>query len=135
MFRFGVMGAGNIARKFCEAVTLIEDCKVVAVASKSRERAFSFAMEHGINSAYGDYTVMLEQEKPDAVYIAVLPMDHAKLIELCLIHHTPVLCEKTIYRNSEEAIHYANFQKIIIHFLWKLCGVDSYPQLQRQKNG
>ncbi len=37
------MGAGNIAVKFCHAVSLLEDCEVVAVAGKSPERAERFA--------------------------------------------------------------------------------------------
>ena len=32
-FRFAVMGAGNIANKFCDAVNRIADCEVAAVAS------------------------------------------------------------------------------------------------------
>ena len=45
MFRFAIMGAGNIARHFCRAVGLIDDCAVCAVASKSREREERFAAE------------------------------------------------------------------------------------------
>lgn len=33
-FRFAIMGAGNIAHQFCDAVTLVEDCEVSAIASK-----------------------------------------------------------------------------------------------------
>ena len=34
-FRFAIMGAGRIANKFCEAVSLTQGCCVAAVASKS----------------------------------------------------------------------------------------------------
>ena len=47
-FRFAIMGAGNIAGKFCEAVKLAEGCQVAAVASKSAQRAEAFAAKHGI---------------------------------------------------------------------------------------
>lgn len=46
---------------------------------------------------------MLELEKPDAVYIATLPSNHAELIKMCLLHRTPVLCEKAMFTNSAEA--------------------------------
>ena len=42
-FRFAIMGAGKIARKFCDAVALTEGCGVCAVASKSLERARALA--------------------------------------------------------------------------------------------
>ena len=42
-FRFVILGAGNIAGKFCEAVSLIEGAAVVAVASKSLTKAMNFA--------------------------------------------------------------------------------------------
>ena len=38
-FRFAIMGAGNIAHQFCDAVTLVEDCEVSAIASKDLGRA------------------------------------------------------------------------------------------------
>ena len=41
-FRFAIMGAGNIALKFCHAVNLLEECEVAAVASKSMKRAEIF---------------------------------------------------------------------------------------------
>ena len=52
-FRFGVMGAAKIARKFCEAAALC-GCEVCAVASKSEERAKAFAEANGIGRYYAD---------------------------------------------------------------------------------
>ncbi len=80
-FRFAIMGAGRIANKFCEAVALTQGCCVAAVASKSQERAETFARDHGIPAAYGDYEQMLLEEKPDCVYRhhhgCAFPADHA----------------------------------------------------------
>ena len=42
-FRFVILGAANIASKFCKAVKLVPDCEVAAVASKSLEKAQRFA--------------------------------------------------------------------------------------------
>ena len=72
-FRFVILGAGNIAGKFCEAVSLIEGAAVVAVASKSLTKAMNFAEKNGVVKAYGDYEEMLQMEKPDGAYIAVTP--------------------------------------------------------------
>lgn len=42
-FRFAILGAGHIARQFCDAVSRIDGCEVCAVASKSLARAENFA--------------------------------------------------------------------------------------------
>lgn len=102
-FRFAIMGAGNIANKFCDAVKLLEGCAVTAVASKSGERAAAFADKNGIESAYDSYERMLIEEKPDCVYIAVTSDAHYELSMLCLKHSVPVLCEKAMFLNSAQA--------------------------------
>ncbi len=103
VFRFAIMGAGNIAGRLCEAAALLPDCEVCAVASKSLSRAEQFAKANALERYYDDYEAMLEQEKPDCVYIAVTPNDHARLALLCIAHGVPVLCEKAMFRNSAEA--------------------------------
>lgn len=102
-FRFGIMGAGKIAHKFCDAVSRLENCEVTAVSSKSAERAETFAGEENIGKAYGSYEEMLQQEELDCIYIATLPNEHFRLTMLCLDYDTPVLCEKAMFMNGEEA--------------------------------
>lgn len=102
-FRFGILGAAKIAVKFCQAAALIGDCEVCAVASKSLEKAESFARDNEVAHAYGSYEELLDKEKPDCAYIAVTPHDHCRLAMLCVERGIPVLCEKAMFQNSEEA--------------------------------
>lgn len=102
-FRFAILGAGSIAGKFCNAVSLTEGCCVCAVASKSMERARAFAERNGIPRHYDSYEALLTQEKPDCAYIAVTPNDHHRLTMLCIRHGVPVLCEKAMFQDSREA--------------------------------
>lgn len=102
-FRFVIMGAGNIAGKFVDAVSRIDGCCVVAVASKSLEKAQAFAERNGIPAAYGSYEEMLIREKADGVYIANTPESHFPLTMLSLQHGMHVLCEKAMFLNSTEA--------------------------------
>ena len=69
-FRFGILGAGGIAHKFCNAVSKVDDACVAAVASKDQKRAWRFAKRHGIEDFYSDYEQLLVREDIDAVYIA-----------------------------------------------------------------
>ncbi|MGN1315565.1 MAG: Gfo/Idh/MocA family protein [Acutalibacteraceae bacterium] len=103
IFRFGIMGAGGIANKFCDAVSLLGCCEVSAISSKSYDRAKNFATRHSIKKYYDSYEEMLESEKPDCVYIAVTPDDHYRLVMMCVERNIPVLCEKAMFQNSGEA--------------------------------
>ncbi len=102
-FRFGILGAAKIAVKFCHAAGLVKDCEVCAVASKSLEKAESFARDNGVAHAYGSYEELLDKEKPDCAYIAVTPNDHCRLAMLCIERGIPVLCEKAMFQNGAEA--------------------------------
>ena len=101
-FRFAVMGAGNIAKKFCEAARLA-GYEVAAAASKSEEKARRWAAANGVKGAYGSYEEMLIKERPDCVYIATTPDSHHALAMLCLEHGIPVLVEKAAFLNSTQA--------------------------------
>ena len=76
-FRFAIMGAGNIAGKFCDAVSHVKECEVAAVSSKSMERAADFSRRNNVPKAYDDYEEMLQKERPDCVYIATPPDSHS----------------------------------------------------------
>ena len=101
-FRFAIIGAGNIAHKFCGAVRLA-GCETAAVASKSAERAAAFAQAENIPASFGDYAAMLDAVKPDAVYIATTHNFHYDNIMLCLSKNIPVLCEKAMVHTKAQA--------------------------------
>ena len=62
--RFGVIGAGFIARWFAEAVARDPGAQIVAVTSAHRERAAAFATEHGVPHAYASLKEMLTAHGP-----------------------------------------------------------------------
>lgn len=102
-FRFAVMGAGHISHKFCDAVSLIDECEITAIASRDLKKARKVAHKYGIAAAYDSYEQMLIDEKPDAVYISVTTNAHYDLAMLCMAHDTPILCEKAMFRSACEA--------------------------------
>lgn len=108
-FRFAIMGAGNIARKFCDAVSLVDGCTVCAVASKSMGRAAKLAFEKGIPAAYDSYERMLRVEKPDCVYISTTCEAHYALSMLCAENGFAVLCEKAMFTCRAEAEAFFRF--------------------------
>ena len=102
-FRFAILGAGNIAAHFCNAVRLIDNCSICAVASRSPERAEQFALKHDIDAYYDSYETMLTLEKPDCAYVATTGNTHFSLSMLCLQCGVPVLCEKAMFLQAGEA--------------------------------
>ena len=57
---FGIMGAGKIAKKFCNAIGDVPGTRVGAISSKSMERATEFAAANGVPQAFGSYQAMLD---------------------------------------------------------------------------
>ncbi len=117
MFRFAVMGAAQIAVKFCDAVTYVDDAEVTAVSSRSLERAQAFAKANGLARAYGSYEEMLVQEKPDCVYVATTMESHYDMCMLALKHNIPILCEKSMtvsVAQAEEIFALAAEKKLFI---------------------
>ena len=102
-FRFGILGAGGIAHKFCNAVGKVDDACVAAVASKDQKRAWRFAKRHGIEDFYSDYEHLLAREDIDAIYIATTHNFHYENIIACLEHNKPVLCEKSMVPTAAQA--------------------------------
>ena len=103
MIRFGIMGAGDIAKKFCAAVKKLPQAEVAAVSSKDLVRAMAFAEENGLTSYYDQYELMLQREDIDAVYIATTHNFHYENILLALSYGKHVLCEKCMVLTAEEA--------------------------------
>lgn len=132
-FRFVILGAGNIAEKFADAVSHINDCEVAAVGSRSAERAEAFAKKIGIKKSFGNYEEMLDAIHPDAAYIATTHNTHAQLIKLCIGKQIPVLCEKTMCMNAKETEEVFAFAKDKKTFLMEAMWSRFLPAVLKAK--
>ena len=101
--RWGILGAGLIARRFAADVAAHTRSEVVAVAARDADRAEQFAAENGIARAYGTYEEMLADDTVDAVYIATVNPMHRSQAEAVLRAGKPVLVEKPFTMNAREA--------------------------------
>lgn len=100
--RWGLLGPGHIASKFIEDLKLVEHAQIVAVASRSPERAETFARQHGIEHSFGSYTALLESGLVDVVYIATPHSFHRKWTLEALDRGVAVLCEKPLGTSGGE---------------------------------
>jgi predicted dehydrogenase len=101
--RWGVIGAGRIAREFVAQIPASRSGTLVAVASSDRARALALTAGAGDVIAYGDYAALLADRDVDAVYIATLHPQHAGLIVACAEAGKHVLCEKPLTVTGAEA--------------------------------
>ena len=102
--RWGIFGASRIAHDFIVAMkTLPEDeHTVVAVSSRSLERATEFAKRHGVEKAYGSYEELARDKNVEVVYVSTIHPEHALLCKLALNHGKHVLCEKPMTMNLKD---------------------------------
>ncbi|GAA4419778.1 Gfo/Idh/MocA family oxidoreductase [Georgenia halophila] len=101
--RWGILGAGGIARKFATEVPANSSQQVVAVGSRSVDKAEEFAQAHGIGRAHGSYAGLLADPEVDVVYVATPHSHHREHAVLALEAGKPVLVEKAFTRNAGEA--------------------------------
>jgi predicted dehydrogenase len=101
--RWGVIGPGTIATQFAHAVDQLDDGEIVAVASRSAERARAFAGRFAIRSAYDDARALVEDPTVDAVYVATPASRHAADTLLAVEARKAVLCEKPFALDAAEA--------------------------------
>lgn len=91
---WGIIGAGFIASQFVKDYQYVSDGHIMAVASRSKKKAESFANEYGINKAYEGYNTLLEDKDIDAVYIATPHNLHYENTLTAIKNKKAVLCEK-----------------------------------------
>lgn len=101
--KWGIIGAGNIARKFATALTSMKDTEITAIASRNIKKAEKFAEGFHIKKSYGSYEELIKDEEIDVVYIATPHTEHKANGALCIINNKAVLCEKPFTINKEES--------------------------------
>jgi predicted dehydrogenase len=92
--RWGVVGPGRIAAKVVADVQHVPGAEVVAVASRSAERARTFAQEHGIARAHGSYRDLVEDDGVDVLYVATPHPQHRAVALAAVRAGRPLLVEK-----------------------------------------
>jgi predicted dehydrogenase len=101
-WRWGIVGPGGIAERFARDMALVDDGVITAVASRSLERANTFADRHGIVSRYDSAQGVYEDPAVDVVYIATPHARHLPEALAALECGKHVLCEKPMALSARE---------------------------------
>jgi predicted dehydrogenase len=101
--KVGVIGvSGHLQTRMLLPMTSSDVIEVVALASRSIEKALSVAKEWGIEKAYGTYEELLEDKSIEAVYIPLPNHLHLEWIKKAVMANKHVLCEKPLALSKSE---------------------------------
>lgn len=119
---WGILGPGKIAQSFANDLKLVEDGKLVAAASRSIERAQTFASENDVTYAFGSYEELFTCDEVDVIYIATPHTGHMEWAIKAMQAGKHVLCEKPLGINLaevEQMIAVAEENKVfLMEALW-----------------
>jgi predicted dehydrogenase len=95
VINWAIVGTGDISRQVASDFALVAGAKVVAVVSRSRQRAQDFAEYCGADRGY-EMDALLNDEAVDAVYLGTPHATHCALAVRCLEADKHVLVEKPL---------------------------------------
>ncbi|HVM87485.1 MAG TPA: Gfo/Idh/MocA family oxidoreductase [Puia sp.] len=120
--RWGILGCGNIARKFASDLQFVEGAELIAAGSRSQAAADEFCKKFGIAHSHGSYEALVNNNEVDVIYVASPHGLHHQHTLLCLKHKKAVLCEKAFAINNKQAkemIAVAKEEKVfLMEALW-----------------
>jgi predicted dehydrogenase len=101
--RWGIVSTANINRKVIPGAHASPKVELLAVASRTQERADEYAREWEIPRAYGSYEELLADPEIEAVYISLPNTMHCEWSVKAVEAGKHVLCEKPLTRHPHEA--------------------------------
>jgi len=125
--RIGLVGAGMVSRHHLIAwASLSDQARAVAIADPSADNAARRAGEFDIAHTYPSLEAMLAASEFDAIDIAAPREMHAPLVRLAAKRHLPVLCQKPLAPNLQEATdlaaEVADQTRLMVHENWRFRG-------------
>ena len=102
MIKWGIIGAGNIAKRFVSSLKNSENGELYAIASYTLKNRQYYLDNHPGVKVYDNYVSLLEDEEIDAVYVATRHNDHYPWVKEALLHKKAVLCEKPATLHEEQ---------------------------------
>jgi predicted dehydrogenase len=127
---WGILGCGKIAHKFAKGLSTLKDARLLAVGSRSQEKAAEFAAEHKAERACGSYEALAADPEIDIIYVATPHPWHAANTRLCLENDKAVLCEKPFTVNAAESASLIAFAREKKLFLMEAMWMRFFPVME-----
>jgi predicted dehydrogenase len=101
--RWGILGAGGIARTVSQDIAGTDGHVVAAVGARDADRAAAFAADFPGARGFGSYDELVDDPEVDVVYIATTHPGHHDHALLAIAAGKPVLIEKPVCLNAAGA--------------------------------
>ena len=102
MLRYGILSTSSIAPRFIAAVRAAGAGEIIAVSSRTLEKAEEKAQAWQIPKAYGSHLELLQDKKVNIVYISSVNAQHYPLAMQALQMGKHVVCEKPCTTSSTQ---------------------------------
>lgn len=100
--RYGILSTSSIAPRFIAAVRQAGAGEILALSSRSMEKAREKAALWKIPRAYGSHNELLKDADIDIVYISTVNSQHYPWAKAALEHGKHVICEKPCTTSAAE---------------------------------
>lgn len=131
-FRWAIIGTGYISTRFAQGMRAVKDAELAAVVSRTAETAQAFADQFG-GTCYTDLDDMLQDAKPDIVYLGIPNDLHFYYLMKILGSGFPVLSEKPITDNRRQLDQVIAAAKqndlFLMEGMWTRC----FPAIQKAR--
>jgi D-xylose 1-dehydrogenase (NADP+, D-xylono-1,5-lactone-forming) len=129
--KWGILSTAHINRLFLAGARQADGVEVLAVASRSQERASEYGRANEIPRAHGSYEALLHDPDVEALYISLPNSLHIEWSVRALEAGKHVLCEKPLSRRPSEVerafdVAARNDRKLMEAFMWR-----HHPQTRR----
>ena len=137
--RWGILGSGWIAERFIESVRAHTRQDIVAIGSRSKDKAKEFASRMSLQRAYGNYEELVAADDLDVIYVATPHNLHHGGVMLALNAGKHVLVEKPMALNRAQALEMVELarrkRRFFAEALWTyfLPKFDVFRQLLETK--
>ena len=97
ILKWGFIGCGEVCElKSGPAFNEVEGSSIVAVMSRTKEKARSYAQRHNVPRWYTDAQQLIDDPEVNAVYVATPPSSHATFAIMAMKAGKPVYVEKPL---------------------------------------
>jgi predicted dehydrogenase len=129
--RWGILGVAHINQRLLPAFRRSAHADLIAIASRSKEKAEAAARADGIARAYGSYEELLADPDIDIVYNPLPNTLHAEWTRRAADRGKHILCEKPLTPTAAEAAELVAYcarrrVQLLDGFMW-----PHHPRTQR----
>jgi predicted dehydrogenase len=104
MVRFGILGFGlHAVKRVVPAFKRAQHCQITALSRRNLADAKASAEKYGVAQAFDSSAALCASPNVDAVFVASPDALHLRDVLTALEHSKPVLCEKPMAMNADEA--------------------------------